>query len=292
MTSVQLAVSWLGSELGKPGKPSANPRLGPTCLERGAEWEGRPARTEGPSARLSHTQAIPKPQSHHCPPGQGQRWSPAPEHPEVFLGSSACATSPLGGHRPRSPGKRSKAPCMPILPPLHLAFFLCRLPRSWASKAPALISQLPCSPHTLSPLFFLSLSHLRVLCFSSPTTGFPVHVQNLSGKPCWAGGGASTSSWASAWEAQWCPELSPQPRAPDPYQQHPHRQTQCWASHWPGSSAHTGNQGKRLLPAVKQREPQAEDRVASPSSTYVPKAPLVSAGPWLLSGEGMAGARG
>ena len=85
--------------------------------------------------------------------------------------------------------------------------------------------------HSLLSLFFLFLSHLRVLCFSSPTTGFPVHAQNLSGKPCWAGGGTSTSSWASAWEAQWRPELSPQPRAPDPYQQHPHRQTQCWASH-------------------------------------------------------------
>lgn len=40
MTSVQLAVSWLGSELGKPGKPSANPRLRPTCLERVAERGG------------------------------------------------------------------------------------------------------------------------------------------------------------------------------------------------------------------------------------------------------------
>lgn len=57
MTSVQLAVSWLGSELGKPGKPSANPRLRPTCLERGAEGGEESSQGEGPSA-------LQMPQSH------------------------------------------------------------------------------------------------------------------------------------------------------------------------------------------------------------------------------------
>ena len=185
----QLAGLWAGQTWKTLSKPKAQAHL---PREGSRAGRGGPPGGRGlPLGRcLSHTQAIPKPQSHHCPPGQGQHWSPAPEHPEVFLGSSTCATSPAGGHRPRSPGKRSKAPCTPILPPLHLAFLLSG-PLEAKPVKPLLLfpNSFALLIHSLLSLFSLSLSYLRVLCFSSPTTGFPVHTQNLSSKPSWAGGG-------------------------------------------------------------------------------------------------------